>query len=141
MKKTLFVLILLLFISCIVEPGVAERQIRVANQTTELVTLKIKNQYDQFTTYDIKPNTSSQICIYTAEGNFGSLQCDMKAMELRFPNKKGYKCSNEDNVENTFCFSSDRNLLLNKGYKEVDKNTFEFNIIQEDFTNAYTIPD
>lgn len=141
-KKITLILIIISIISCTDrgERPLAEYKMIVKNETNQSFLLKITYGTTELFNQNILPNSSTTICSRTIDNHSYGFTCGFANMELRFPNDKGYRCSNIENSDNTLCLSNGRNLLAQIGYIDIGNNSFEFKITQDDYDNAYILP-
>ena len=147
MKKILvLILIVISIISCTDkgERTLVDYKIIVKNESNQSFILKITDGTTEVFNQNIPPNGSYQLCSFLddTEPTSGYYTCGInRNMELRFPNNKGYRCSNNlQNGDNSLCLDNNRNLLGQVGYINKGNNSFEFKITQIDYVNAYILP-
>ena len=142
MKK--FVIIFLLFgmFSCTDrnERDLVEYKMIVKNETNQSFILKITSGTNEIFNQNILPNNATIICSKAFDNPVNSYSCALATAELRFPNNKGYRCSNIENGDTTLCLNNDRNFLGQIGYVGIGNNSFEFKITQVDYDNAFILP-
>lgn len=147
MKKILTLIILIFSIASCTDRGerpLVEYKMFVKNETNQSFLLKITFGTTEVFSQNIPPNSSSQLCSFFDETipTSGYYACGLnRNMELRFPNNKGYRCSNNlESGDNSLCLNNNRNLLGQVGYVNQGNNSFEFKITQDDYDNAYMLP-
>lgn len=122
------------------ERPLVEYKMIVKNETNQSISLKITDGTTELFNQNILPNNSKTICSRIIDNHSYGFTCGFADMELRFPNNKGYRCSNMISNNNTLCLNNDRNLLKQIGYIDIGNNSFEFKITQDDYDNAYILP-
>ncbi|MGV6827853.1 MAG: hypothetical protein ACWA45_00490 [Flavobacteriales bacterium] len=84
---------------------------------------------------------SSDNCVYSSEVFLG-FSCDYDSLVFKFDNDKGYICSLRSNDNSNICFNSKNPYIFNdEDFISLGNNTFEFIVTQEDYENAYDLPD
>ena len=141
-KEIILILILISIISCTDrgERPLVEYKMFVKNETNHPFTLKITSGTNEVFNQTIQVNNSIVICKGKSDTPIGNFICGLASMELKFPNGKGYRCSNLENSNTNLCFDNDRNLMGQIGYADIGNTSFEFKITQDDYSNAYTLP-
>ncbi len=142
MKKLVTIFLLFGMFSCTDrnERDLIECKMIVKNETNQSFILKITSGTNEIFNQNILPNNSSIICSRIIDEHSYGYSCGLAIAELRFPNNKGYRCSNIENSDTTLCLSNGRNFLGQIGYISIGNNSFEFKITQDDYDNAFILP-
>ena len=147
MKKIITIIILIVSIASCTDRGerpLVEYKMFVKNETNQSFQLKITSGTSEVFNQNIPANSSYQLCSFFDESTptSGYYSCGLnRNMELRFPNNKGYRCSNNlESGDNSLCLDNNRNILGQIGYVNQGTNSFEFKITQNDYDNAYILP-
>ncbi len=86
----------------------------------------------------INSSDVGQQCNYDAEVFFG-FSCQADSLIFKFENSKGYICVFlRDN--NDFCFLN-KNPYDSTAYESLGNNKYQFTITQQDFEDAYELPE
>ena len=100
-------------------------------------------------TYSLSDGEASQICEIPSPVFLGS-DCAADSIIVRFQNNRGYICSIRLSDTENLCFPNDKSPFgggdggrgtVPSFYRKVAENTFEFLITQEDFENAFDLPE
>ena len=134
-----FMIVLLL--SCTDEPNESSFNVSVKNASVELLEVEAYLQEEIVFNADLNPNENSPSCDYVDEKFRGIFitYCGTDSIVFKFSNNRVY-ISTDTNSGN-FNFSSTRNPLLPNGGFQKSGSTYEFRITQEDFENAFELPE
>ena len=133
-------IILLYTFSCTDEPTLREYEVLVENQSSNEITIE---GYDSNNTkiYQsiVQPKNRNEGCFASLESFDGLATCNTDSLVFKFSNGKGYICAlRENGLE--FCFSV-KSPFESEDFNSLGHNTFEFIITQEDFENAFELPE
>ena len=134
-------IMIVLLLSCTDEPNESNFNVSVKNASTELLEVEAYRQAKIVFSTDLSPNENSPSCGYVDE-NFRGIfiaYCGIDSITFKFSNNRGYIST--DTNSGDFNFSSTRNPLLPNGGFQKSGSTYEFFITQEDFENAFELPE
>lgn len=130
-----------LLIGCTVEPDLSKYTTFVTNQTSEIVNI---SGYDANRTKVFEnildPEDESERCEVFVEAFYGLASCGIDSLVVKFNNDKGYICAfTTDGAE--FCFNDKFPLGNDTSFIDLGNNIYEFIITQQDFEDAYNLPE
>ncbi|MFN3138683.1 MAG: hypothetical protein ACE37L_13405 [Allomuricauda sp.] len=132
---------LVLVVGCTDEPTTFDFIVSIKNETSETFKVEAYNVETIVYQIDLSNNETGPTCSYVDENFRGILYnyCGIDSLIIKFQNNHGY-ISTRNNSGN-FNFSNKRNPLLPNGGFDVTGNTHEFIVSQEDFENAFELPE
>ena len=134
-----YIFVTFLIFSCTDEPDQREYKIVLTNNTATTVSLEIFDSRDILVSeYKISANENRESCSYFSESFLG-FACLSDSIIFKFLDNKEYACALRENGSQ-FCFSN-KNPFNSTDFNELDNNTYEFVITQEDFENAFDLPE
>jgi hypothetical protein len=112
--------------------------INFKNSTDQILNITGYDNLDQLVlNYNINPNKINNSCSYQSEVFLG-FSCEADSLVFLFQNGKGYSCSLIINDSN-LCFLN-KSPYIQDDFENLQGNTYEFEITQEDFNNAFDLP-
>ena len=136
-----YFLLIFLVLSCTDEPNETNFNVSIQNSTENLLEIRAYLETENVFTVALNPGDNGPSCNYIDE-NFRGIflnNCGIDSLVMKFNNDKGY-ISTDTNSGN-FNFSKMRNPLLANGGFQNKRNIYEFLITQEDFENAFELPE
>jgi len=141
MKNLLLLLILVIVSSCTGEEDEFNYTVSFKNETQVVLDISIyEPDNDLNNSFQVLPlsnggevtNSSPTFLGYVGGGD---------SIVLRFPNQKGYICDARAN-EDIYCFQDSRNPLVGfePYFNNLGNNVYEFVVTEEDFENAFELP-
>lgn len=134
------IVIFMLTWSCTDEEDDIKFKSAYRNEST--VSLKImgyNSSNEEVYNYSLMPGERGIYC-ETLAPSFGGANCGADSIFVRFENGRGYICVSRPNA-NEFCFENSPLTGVKSDFNEVSPNTFEYVITQEDFENAFELPE
>lgn len=94
--------------------------------------------------YELQNDTSSSICTLQSTIFLG-VWCKADSLIVEFSNGKGYICDvREKDSSESICFPNDKSPYTSEGspiYRTTSDGVAEFLITEEDFENAFDLPE
>ncbi len=145
MKTKYFLIIFLALFSCTDEPEEQTYVTNIRNNSTSIINLEGYNRLDELIlNEEIVQNSNSSDCSYSAE-NFGGFVCAGDSVVIKFSNGKGYICAVRiSNNHPELCFNNNDERFISgnsPSFMSIGNNIFEYKITQEDFENAFDLPE
>jgi hypothetical protein len=145
MKRLKFVTLLavLFLINCTSEPDEQTYTSRFRNNSNSAIMITGFN-FPSDLVFDetVSVDGLSTNCVISSEAFLG-ISCSIDSLVIRFENDKGYICAkigaNSVGNPNQFCFLN-KSPFDSLSFQDLGNNTFEFEITQEDFDNAFDLP-
>lgn len=126
--------------SCTDEPDLLNYTTTIRNSSGENFTVRGFNVPNELiVNANIDDGQSLEACTASSEVFLG-LGCGIDSLIIEFENGKGYICANRPNA-NAFCFGKSPLIGIESNFNQIDDNSFEFMITQQDFENAFELPD
>ena len=125
---------------CTDEPDLYNYEVSVLNNSTENLTIETYLEGVIDSNVNIENGVSGLKCSYSDDKfrGFKFTECLMDSIVFRFDNGKGYISS--INYPSIYNFPNDENPFGVSSKYSKTKNVYEFVITQEDFENAYDLP-
>lgn len=146
MKRFIFIsyilILLILFFSCTTEPTESEYSVKIKNTSEQIIVVKSFFNGNLLNETNLISGEKGLSCIYSSEFFLGYKlsSCKIDSLVFKFSNNKGYISSINYISEHDFP-NNYRPFLSNPKFIEVNNNTFEFIINQEDYENAHELPE
>ena len=133
---------------CTSEPDVFEYNIKTLNSSNHSFTFELYVNGELFETTVIDPSSLRE-CSYPAEFFRGFSGCSnnqtksVDSLVIRFDNGYGYLCSARNlPMVNMECFISKKLFRAdNTTFQKLGETEYLFEIVQEDFENAFELPE
>ncbi|MEX0363279.1 MAG: hypothetical protein AB3N10_20055 [Allomuricauda sp.] len=128
-------------LACTDEPNQTNFMVSVKNISSSTMRIEAFEKKSIVFQEDLSTGENSSSCNYTDENFRGIFQnyCGIDSMVVKFNNQQGYISIN--NNLGDFNFSNKRNPLLPNGGFEIKGNIYEFLVTEEDFENAFELPE
>ena len=135
---------IVLLVSCTTEEELSEFSLTTLNSSNESLTIEIYDIGGLFQSVALEPNSMSE-CNYSSRIFRGFSQCNnsergIDSVIIRFQNGKGYCC--KSSLDNVFCLAA-KELFVNnpETFEQLGEREYRFTITQEDFDNAFDLPE
>ncbi|MGB5942568.1 MAG: hypothetical protein WBG71_06770 [Leeuwenhoekiella sp.] len=126
-------------ISCTVEPELEEYTSVILNRSQNNLEILGFDSRGSLVFEDVlQVNQSSKKCSSQSE-TFLGIGYGIDSIVIKFSNEFGYSCSFQSE-QTQLCIPS-KSPFVRASFEEIEKNTFQFTINQEDFENAFELPD
>ena len=144
----LAILAIVLYTSCTTEPNSFDFSIKIINGSNQSFVMELYSIGDLYQSNTVKPE-GSYTCTYYAEFFYGFSGCNQSntrsidSIIIRFENDKGYTCIDRNSGEvNQNCIPKKSFFIENEQtFSKIGATDYEFLITQEDFENAFELPE